>query len=101
MPKIYEYLGILIFFYSNEHEPIHVHGKHDGFESKAEFYIVDGKIVEIKIKTIKGLKPLTGVKLSDFEDFLEKYAEKIVEKWIDYFVYHKNIEFERINTRLK
>ncbi len=27
MPKIFEYLGILIFFYSNEHEPIHVHAK--------------------------------------------------------------------------
>ena len=52
MPKIFEYLGILIFFYSNEHEPIHVHGKYDGFESKAEFYIVDGEIVEIKIKGI-------------------------------------------------
>jgi hypothetical protein len=48
MPKIFEYLGILIFFYSNEYEPIHVHGKYDGFESKAEFYIVDGKIIEIK-----------------------------------------------------
>ncbi len=27
MPKIFEYLGILIFFYSNEHEPIHVNLK--------------------------------------------------------------------------
>ncbi|OFX32385.1 MAG: hypothetical protein A2X08_00720 [Bacteroidetes bacterium GWA2_32_17] len=101
MPKIFEYLGILIFFYSNEHEPIHVHGKYDGFESKAEFYIVDGKIVEIKIKAIKGLRPLAGSKLKDFEDFLEKYADKIVQKWIDYFVYHKDIEFEKINTRIK
>ncbi len=25
MPKIYEYLGFIFFFYSNEHEPIHVH----------------------------------------------------------------------------
>jgi hypothetical protein len=58
MPKIFEYLGILIFFYSNEHEPIHVHGKYDVFESKAEFYIVDGKIVEIKIKRILSLKKL-------------------------------------------
>ncbi len=101
MPKIFEYLGILIFFYSNEHESIHVNGKMDRCESKAEFYIVDGKIVEIKIKLVKGSRPLTGSKLRDFEDFLEKYAEKIVEKWIDYFVYHKNIEFERINTRIK
>lgn len=101
MPKIFEYLGILIFFYSNEHEPIHVHGKHEGHESKAEFYIVDGKIVEIKIKPIKGLPPLKGSKLKDFENFLEKYADKIVQKWIDYFVYHKDVEFEKINTRLK
>jgi hypothetical protein len=101
MPKIFEYLGILIFFYSNEHEPIHVHGKYDSSESKAEFYIVDGEIVEIKIKSIKGLTPLTGSKLKDFEIFLEKYSDKIVQKWIDYFVYHKDIEFEKINTRIK
>jgi len=101
MPNIFEYLGILLFFYSNEHEPIHVHGKFGEFESKAEIYIVDGEIVEIKIKTIKGFKPLTGSKLKDFEEFLEIYADKIVQKWIDYFVYHKNVEFEKINTRLK
>ena len=101
MPKIFEYLGILIFFYSNEHEPIHVHGKYENAESKAEFYIVNGKIVEIKIKAIKGLRPLTGIKLRDFEDFLEKYGDNIVEKWIDYFVYHKDIKFQRINTRIK
>ncbi len=101
MPSIFEYLGILIFFYSNEHEPIHVHGKHDGMESKAEFHIIDGLITEIRIKPVKGYKPITGSKLKDFEDFLEAYADKIVQKWIDYFVYHKDIEFEKINTRIK
>ncbi|MBM3410409.1 MAG: DUF4160 domain-containing protein [Bacteroidetes bacterium] len=101
MPKIFEYLGILIYFYSNEHEPIHVHAKYNGFESKAEFYIIEGKIVEIKIKPVKGLIPLTGSTLRDFEEFLEKFSYKIVEKWIDYFVYHKNIEFEKITKRIK
>lgn len=101
MPKIFEYLVILIFFYSNEHEPIYVHGKYDGFESKAEFYIVNGKIVKIKIKQVKGLRPLTGSNLKDFKDFLEWFADKIVQKWIDYFVYHKDVEFEKINTRIK
>lgn len=100
MPKIFEYLGVLIFFYSNEHEPIHVHGKYNGLESKAEFYIVEGEIIEIKIKSVKGCRPLTGNKLKDFEEFLGKYADQIVQKWIDYFVYHKSIEFEKINTRI-
>lgn len=36
MPKLYEYLGIIIFFYSNEHEPVNVHGRYGEFESKAE-----------------------------------------------------------------
>ncbi len=101
MPKIFEYLGILIFFYSNEHEPIHVHAKKGEFESKAEFYIANGEILEIKITNILGLRPLKGKDLKDFEVFLEKYADKIVEKWINYFVYHKDVEFEKITKRLK
>ena len=101
MPKIYEYLGILIFFYSNEHEPVHVHARYDSRESRAEFVIAQGKIEEIRIKPIKTRLPLTEQKLNDFEDFLEKYGEKIVEKWIDYFILNKQVEFERINTRIK
>jgi hypothetical protein len=100
MPKIYEYLGILIFFYSNDHEPLHVHAKKGEFESKAEFYIINGEIIEIKITSIKGAKPLKGKDLKDFEVFLNKYADKIVEKWINYFVYHKDVEFEKITKRL-
>ena len=58
MPKIFEYLGILIFFYSNEHEPIHVHAKKGEFESKAEFYIIDGIISEIKSNFHKRIKTI-------------------------------------------
>jgi hypothetical protein len=101
MPKIFEYLGILIFFYSNEHEPIHVHAKKGEYESKAEFYIVNGIISEIKITGTKGVKPLMGKDLNDLEVFLRNYAEKIVEKWINYFVYHKDVDFERITRRIK
>lgn len=101
MPKIFEYLGILLYFYSNEHQPIHVHGKKGEFESKAEFYIINGEITEIRITSVKGYKPLKGKDLKNFEDFLEIYASKIVEKWVDYFVYHRDVEFEKINKRIK
>ena len=101
MPKIYEYLGILIFFYSNEHEPIHIHARYGSQECKAEFVIIRGKIEEIRIKPIKSNKPLTGNKLNDFKEFLEIYGDKIVEKWINYFILHKDVDFERINKRIK
>ncbi len=101
MPKIYEYLGLIIMFYSNEHEPIHVHGLQGEFESKAEFYIKNGEITEIKIKTVKGIKPLKGKNLKNLKDFLEVYANQIVQKWVDFFVYHRDVEFERITKKLK
>jgi len=101
MPKIYEYLGILFFFYSNEHEPVHVHGKYNEFEITAEFLIIDGRIEEIRIKPVKGRKPLTGNKLDDFKEFISHYGDKIVEKWVNYFVYHKEVGFERITKQVK
>jgi len=101
MPKIFEYLGILIFFYSNEHEPIHVHAKKGEFESRAEFYIINGVIDEIEITEVKGRLPLKGNDLKNFQVFLQKYSDEIVRKWVDYFVYHKDVKCEKISRRLK
>ncbi len=100
MSKIYTYLGIMILFYSNEHEPIHVHGKHQGKESKAEILIENGIIKEIRIKMVRGRKPLPKSVLNDFKAFVEVYAERIVQKWVDYFVMHKQVSCEHINKRI-
>ena len=40
------------------------------FESKAEFIISNGKIIEIRICETKGHKPLKGKDLKNFKDFL-------------------------------
>ena len=101
MPKLYEYLGLVIFFYSNEHEPVHVHGRYGDCESKAEFYIENGEIREIVIKSVKGAKPLKGDELKNFKKLLEVYAEDIVKKWVDYFVLNRNFKVERISKRLR
>jgi hypothetical protein len=101
MPKIFEYLGILIFFYSNEHEPIHVHARKGENESKAEFIIQNGEIIEIRIKQVDRFTPLKKAEMKLFKEFLEIFANKIVQKWIDYFILHKDVEFERITKRIR
>ncbi|MBU1754010.1 DUF4160 domain-containing protein [bacterium] len=101
MPKIYVYFGIVILFYSNEHEPVHVHAKYQGKESKADIMIDNGKVVEIVIKSVKGREPLPPKILKDFEDFVNVYTDKIVQKWIDYFVLHKEVLCESIEKRVK
>ncbi|HHY56980.1 MAG TPA: DUF4160 domain-containing protein [Chloroflexi bacterium] len=40
MPILYRYFELLILVYSNEHEPIHVHGRCQGAESKAELIVI-------------------------------------------------------------
>ncbi len=100
MPKLYEYLGLVIFFYSNEHEPVHVHARHGAAESKAEFLIEDGKITEIRLSAVGNKPPLTGRDLQNFKDLLGVYADEIVSKWVDFFVYHKRLSPVIITRKL-
>ena len=100
MPKLYDYFGLVFLFYSQEHEPIHVHGKFQGKESKAELIYESGKFKEIIIKAVQGKEPLDIQNLKKFKKVIEVYRDDIVRKWIDFFVY--NIEFapEKITKKL-
>jgi len=91
MPKLYEYFGLIFLFYSHEHEPIHVHGKYQDKESKAEIIFDNGKFKEIIIKDVQGKAPLDAQNLKKFKKIVELYRDDIVRKWIDFFIY--NIEF--------
>ena len=100
MPKLYEYFGLIILFYSNEHEPIHVHGKYQGYENKADIIVINGQIVEIRFSSVRGRKPLPRTQMKMFEAVVEQYAKEIVQKWIDYFVLHKAISPEKITRKI-
>jgi hypothetical protein len=100
MPKIYKYLGIVLLFHSREHDPIHVHGRHADCETKAEFTIENGEIVKIEFKKVRDKQPLKRPEMKAFEIFVHQYGNKIVQKWIDYFVLNKVVEFEEITENL-
>ena len=88
-------------FYANEHEPVHVHGKSQGRESKAEIIIVNGSISEIRYSNVSGRVPLEFREMQYFQEIVSVRAEEIVKKWIDFFVLNKSIKPERITKRLK
>ena len=101
MPKIYEYFGLIVMFYSNEHEPVHVHGKFQGRESRAEIILINGVLQEVRYTSVAGRAPLDSNEMRFFEEIVSVKAEEIVSKWIDFFVLHKSIASERITKRLK
>jgi hypothetical protein len=100
MPKLYEYLGIVIFFYSNEHEPVHVHGRYQGRESKIEIVLKEGRVSELLTLEVRGKKPLPSSQLKDFEHLVQVLADEIVHSWVNYFVYHKKIVSKKIQGKI-
>lgn len=100
MPKLYEYFGLIILFYSNEHEPIHVHCKFQDKESKAEIIFENGKFLEVRISDVAGKKPLDTQNLKLFKRLVEVYRDDIVRKWVDFFVFNKEIKAEKITKKI-
>jgi len=100
MPKLFEYFGLIVLFYSDEHDPIHVHGLYRGQESRAELILRDGKVVKIRFVDVKGRKPLGVRQQRDFRKLVERFQDDIVRKWVEFFVFHKRVEPELIPRRL-
>jgi len=69
-------------------------------KAKAEIIFKEGKFLEIKIKKVKGKKPLDSKNLKKLETVVEKYRDDIVSKWVDFFVYNKNIEVREIRKKI-
>lgn len=100
MPKLYEYFGLIILFYSNEHEPIHVHGKYQGRESKAEIIFENGEFREVRVSAVKGKEPLDSKNERRLRKLVEHFREDIVQKWVDFFVYNKEVKSEVITKKI-
>ena len=91
MPKIFEYFGFVFFFYSNEHEPIHVHVIHGDRQLVYEIILEDGNFKALVRRNAKGYLPLSQHDAGIVEEFIRVYALDIVQKWIDYFIMKKPV----------
>jgi hypothetical protein len=90
-----------VLLYANEHAPVHVHGKCQGRESRAELIIINGVVTKICYTAVAGRTPLEPNELRFFDEIVSARADDIIAKWIDFFVMHKPIKSEIITRRLK
>lgn len=100
MPKIFEYFGFIFLFYSNEHEPIHVHVMKDEHEAIFEIILENGELVEIRRRTSSKIPPLSEKDAATAEAFVKKYYKNIVDKWVNFFIYKKRIRSTKITKKL-
>lgn len=100
MPKLYEYLGIIFQFYSNDHKPIHIHAISGEYRSKIEFIYSKGKLKEILVKKVRGYKPLPPSTMKDALILARVKESEIAKKWFDFFAKKKNIVCVKITKKL-
>lgn len=101
MPDIYKYFGFVFFFYSNEHDPIHVHVQYDHHESVIEIIMKNGKVEEIRVREKQGVPPLSSKDLKVAKEFVRVYADRIVDKWVNFFVKKKRVVCTNITKKIK
>ncbi len=77
MPELFRYAGFIFFFYSREHEPIHVHVEGNG--GNVIFDIIEKKLIQREIHNIKAND------LKRIRRFAELNIEIIIEEWINRF----------------
>ena len=100
MPKIFEYFGFIFYFYSNEHEPIHVHVMHGAKESIFDLIMMNGELASINIREKRGAEPLPEKDKRTAEMFIHKYYKNIIDKWVKFFVLKQTIRSTNIKKRL-
>ena len=101
MPKIFEYFGFIFYFFSNEHEPIHVHVLHGDKESIFDLIMMDGELVDIHVREKKGADPLPEKDKRTAEEFIRKYHKNIIQKWAKFFVLKQVFEAQELTKNYK
>lgn len=99
MPEIYEYFGLIFRFYSEEHEPIHVHVEKGGCETVFDIIIAHGELLEVRARKGKR-RPLPEKDEATAIKFVKANYKKIVERWVNYFILHKSVRKIRITKRI-
>ena len=77
-----------------------MHCKYQGKESKAEIIYENGKFLEVVIKNVTGKEPIDTQNLKKFKKLVEYYRDDIIRKWVDFFVFNKEIVTEKITKKI-
>ena len=77
MPEVFRFFGFSFFFYSKEHEPLHIHVEGNGGMAKFEW---NGKELILVEKE--------GIKANDYKKIkkvIDENADIIIKRWNEHF----------------
>ncbi|MBQ9190768.1 MAG: DUF4160 domain-containing protein [Bacteroidaceae bacterium] len=77
MPEVFRFYGFSFFFYSKEHEPLHIHVEGNGGMAKFKW---NGNEFELSEKQ--------GIKANDYKKIkkvIDENDDIIIKRWKEYF----------------
>ena len=79
MPEVFRLFGFSFFFYSKEHEPIHIHIEGSDGYAIFDFDNINNKFIERECHNLKA-----GDKRKII-DAIEERKQEIIDKWNEHF----------------
>jgi hypothetical protein len=99
MPKLYEYLGIVIWFFSDEHNPMHIHARYGDNEVKVELFEDNGIVYDIQYSTVSG--KFSPAKIRDLKKFIHENKSAILFAWKQVFEQNVKLKPIKISKRIR
>jgi hypothetical protein len=93
MPQVYRYLGLIFYFWSNDHLPAHIHVTDITRERESVFDLIMENSILIEIRTRIDIKPpLKSEEVTDAKTFISVYYPQIIKKWFEFYICGKEIK---------
>jgi hypothetical protein len=95
---LFDYLGLQIYLSINDQQPLTFYGRseYDDRISKAVIHLKEGIYKGIEILPVENFEELDEKEKRQLLKLIDANLSDIIKYWIDYFVYKKEVPFERI-----
>ena len=77
-----------------------MHVTHNGCQSIFELIMLNGELVEIRVREKAGEEPLSAKDKKTAEEFIRKYSKNIIAKWVKFFVLRQAVKSTTIKTKI-
>jgi hypothetical protein len=96
-----EYRGIEVCLIPSDKTPIHFYALSGEDWAMASIVFNNGIFERAEISNIQGANSMSDRNKERFRVIIEEYLPELVRQWIDYYVYGKTIQSEKINKNLE
>lgn len=96
-----EYRGLEVCLFPSDKTPIHFYATSGYDVAMARIVFKNGIFEKTEILNVQGSSPMSDKNRERFRVIVEEYLSELVRQWIDYYIYSKMPQSEKILKNLE